>query len=366
MKRILTAAVLLAVSLVARGADLTVDLDVLAPDRTEFGSVILYREGVDGARVVGDYARQLPRRGAQTFTVDVPESEAGETYRLDADGASWVFRMPNAASTLSALIAAQADAGETGPCVVSATAPPNPLPGNLWCLPDGTSFSYRAGGLWHSVSGGGGGGETEGGLTRNQVLALVKPYARTGGDAIALGDTDFGDAFQDSVDINRISYSDPVLTFESHGRDDLAVTIAVSSTAQAPDPYDDGPLTRRVEGVERFEGAMRHTRAIGSATITQGLSNALQLTSLTLPTKDEDQTVRVVVDSEGAKTFQLADLLGKSRVNTNTQASAGNSVTITTDAPGSETISFALRNDGRLWIADADIGTRHTFAVSSW
>ena len=177
-----------------------------------------------------------------------------------------------------------------------------------------------------------------------------------------MGDTDFGDTVEGSIDRAGSSWTPSTRTLDLQDHQGTSINGFPIQIPEAADDYDDAPLTARVDAVEAFEGALRHIRDIGQESITQGLSNALQLTSLTLPTKDEDQIVRVVVDSEGVKTFALKDLLDKSRVATNTQATSNNAVTITTD--GGEVISFALRADGRVWIADDTVGTRHNFTLS--
>ena len=140
-------------------------------------------------------------------------------------------------------------------------------------------------------------------------------------------------------------------------------TFTISSTASGGSSYDDGPLTARVGAVEAFEAAMRRTRDIGTASITEGVSNALVASGLTLPTTAQDRTVIVRIDGEDPDRFALADLLAKSDVSTpGTQASSTNSVSVTAD--GGDVISFALSSTGHLWIADDTVASRHSIGVS--
>ena len=307
-----------------------------------------------------------PPDNPRPLGVSIPDSGSfpvAQQYVLSVQSETYAFTMPDEDTTLNALLVRGQI--QEGPAKISATAPADPVSGDIAFDATGLSpgsyspgLNIRSGDDWYQISGGDGGSS---GLNAAQVDSRIKDYARTGGRKIALGDTDFAETIEDSVDSNTISFdaNTRMLSWESHDDTPGSVNIPGGGTA-----YDDGPLTARVGGLEGFEGALRHIRDIGTANITQGLGNALQLTSLVLPTKDEDQVVRVVVDSEGVKTFTLKSLLDKSRVNTNTQATSGNSVNITTDAPGLEVISFALRADGRVWIGDADVGTRHTFTLS--
>ena len=406
MKRI-AALVLLALSaLPARTHELTVDLANLFPGGVPSAAVRLFSQSLGGGGLLNDasvgfggYRTLRPVTG--TAVVDIPASadfDRPQQYLLTVGSTRFVFEMPAAAASLSVLVAAAASAGEPGPCVVSATAPPSPAQGDLWCHTDGTTLSYRAGSLWHAVTGGDG----NTGLTASQVDARIKDYARTSGRAIALGDL---------LEVDRDKIEDAIisLTFDSTSRqltittnepvtstllipgvtaedegtllgnvdqidcrgagiactrlgNELTVTVAGGTTGGGT-PYDDGPLTARVVGVEAFEGALRRVRSLGGVSITEGLSNAFVMSGLRLPLAAQDRMVRVTVDSEDPDTFPLADLLSKTPVSTpGTQASSGNSVSITSD--DGDVLSFALSIDGDLWIADDTVASRHSFAVA--
>ena len=329
-----------------------------------------HRVGQSGTLDVPGFGgfRLLTPDAQGVITLPLPSSPTLQRYTLQVGESRFTFTMPedtdpgtDETHSLRSLLQAQAATlTERGPCLVSPTAPADPSPGDLWCQPAvptanppiPTTLRFRASGDWERVSGGGG----EGGA------ASVKAFAEVGGREISLGDTDFADTFQDSVDSNSIAFDADtrVLSCESHGREDCSVTIPGGGTTTPP--YDDGPLTERVAGVEAFEATMRRKRDVGSSSITEGLSNVLVSAGFRLPLDAGDRVVVVTVDSDPEQMFALSRLLALSRAGAPTQADDSNSVPLTIAA--GDVLRFALAGDGTLSIADDTVASRHTVAVA--
>ena len=354
MKRIVAALALALAAPVAGGVPLTITAATAGLDTTRPMQVVSRPVGGGSIRACQGFSIEdvfPPRWTAGAVTLDLPASSAcgwPQQYAI-VQGANVIpFHMPAAASTLAAL---RSEPGEFGPCQVADTAPANPSPGDLWCKPaaggDPAIFSYRVDGSWHQAAGSGGG------------AVSVKPYARLGGRPIALGDTDFAETFEDSVDSNTIAFDADTraLSWESHDDTPGSVTIPGGDT------YNDGPLTERVATVEGdvsgLEARVDRTASIGTYQIVAlgGLADQYRLTPLVLPLTKHGRTVRVVVDSEGPDTFSLDTLIDRTRVTTVSQASQSTGVSI--DVDNGDVLTFALRNDGRVWVADDTVASGH-------
>ena len=337
--------------------------------------VRLISRGVGGGPVIRDQGfgrpRTLPVSGGQVRVDRLMASEAyarEQEYVLVVGSTPYVFVMPNAPSSFAAT---RVPVGETGPVTISSDpdGPLHPSPGDIAFNPTGLTpgeyshgLNIREGGGWHQVQGGEGGA----GLNQTQVdarvVAGVKPFARTGGDPIALGDTGFGDDVIDAIDRSRSSYTPGTRTIVLENRDGTPVDGFPLVIPEGGSAYDDGPLTARVEGVEAFEATMRRKRDVGSSTITEGLSNVLVSAGYRLPLDAGDRVVVVTVDSGAEQMFPLARLLALSRAGAPTQADDSNSVPLT--LPDGDVLRFALAGDGTLSIADDTVASRHTVAVA--
>ena len=205
-----------------------------------------------------------------------------------------------------------------------------------------------------------------------------KPFARIGGRAITLGDTDFADEFEQALVLNPAPAFDGStrrLTFTSQdGRTTFATIPGGSGGTPGPqgptgpqgpkgDKGDPGqgagdiaPLTARVGALE---GRVDRTVEVGTYQIVSlgGLADQYRATGLTLPLTRHGRTVRVIVDSEDPDTFSLDALIDKARVTTVSQASSNTGESITTD--NGDVLTFALNNAGGVWVADDTIASGH-------
>ena len=383
MRRLLAGVVLAlaAATAWAEPRDLTIDLSQLVGERTSYRglSVTLFSRAQASRAPVS-----MPLRGTSFEALTPPGRGQGSTitirltpsaeytgprqeYALVIGAREWAFRMPvyvadppgtpDPGVSLAGILAGDT-VGEVGPCIVSATPPPAPSPGDCWWTPavEGPPavagvLRIRSGGEWERVSAGEGGS------------APVKPFAERGGRDIRLGDTDFGDDVIDAIDRSRSSYTPGTRTIVLQNRDGTPVDgFPLVLPEGRGDAYDDGPLTGRVEGVERFEATMRRKRDVGSSTITEGLSNVLVSAGYRLPLDAGDRMVVVTVDSDPEQTFLLSRLLALARAGAPTQATDANSVPLTLS--GGDVLRFALASDGTLSIADDTVASRHTVAVA--
>ena len=345
----------------ASAVELTIDLRQVVDGWRQGQRVVLYsRSDGPGGEVTavpgfGGF-RTLRPDATGRVVVDIPASTATTHYALTVGGNTIEFQMPARAATLQELLANRTEAG---PCIVSATQPGTDSPaGSLWCEPSGAQLAYLAGSVWHPVQGGDGGG---GGITLSQARAQIKDFAQTGGRDIALGDLL-------ETDRNKIEDAIVSLTFDETARE-LTITTnePTTSTLTIPGggaPYDDAPLSARVAAAETeldaVEARVQWTRNIGTYAFTSGgAADQYFPTGLTLPLTGYGRTVRVTVDSETPDEFLLQSLLDKTRVTTVSQAAPSTGEQFQTDA--GETITIAINNAGGVWVADSDLGTRHSF-----
>lgn len=364
--------------------ELTVNLRERLPGVTSYGPVRLVSTRAGGARAAYSAAFRSARRlhpdANGVIETDIPASQdfgADQRYVLFVGGQQFRFYMPPQDSTLASLLIVP---GETGPCTVSAAEPLSPSPGDIWCAPakppaDGApatpaAMKFRTGSDWERVAG-----------TESHP---VKAFAELGGREIALGDTDFAETFEDSVDSTSIAFdpSTRILSWQDHERDPGSVTIPGGSGGGTPGPQgptgpqgpqgpkgdkgdpgqgagDIAPLTARVGALE---GRIQYRREVGTYNVVQGgVVDQYRRTGLTVPLTGYGRTVRVTIDTEAPDEFALQELLDKVRVTTVTQASDTNGVPITADA--GDVLHLAIDNAGALWISDDTIGTGHTLLI---
>ena len=186
-----------------------------------------------------------------------------QEYSLVIGSKQFIFAMPDADSSVSALVTVLPD---LGPVIVSTTEPTNAGTGQIWLNPTNNVTSIRSGGVWHPIVGAGGGLNLA--AVNARIVAGVKDFARTGGDAIDLQDTDFTVEVEDAINITKTTWTASTRTLLLKSNDDAELSIPI------PD-YDASELEARLSIIETFESVLRSRTSVADAVqITMSASNA--------------------------------------------------------------------------------------------
>ena len=188
-----------------------------------------------------------------------------------------------------------------------------------------------------------------------EEAASLKDFAQRTGRQIALGDTNFGETVEDSIDRGGSTWNPATRMLDLVDHEGVSIDGFPIHLPEPPDAYDDAALVGRVEVLEAFEASVRVERQLGTFRWTQGASRAaIRAAGIALPAVVHDQEFVVTfVDSGNTASFALKQLRDKQPVTTpGTQLVAGNSVSAT---EGGVVFRFAHDNATGLFVGTEDI-----------